>query len=299
MKLLSIAHVDYNGIENLVSVILNYMGKKSYLVDFEVTREANKAYAEFTVDELKYNYDKIKDIRDLFKYCYALGISDYIVDTIEKELLKKIIGSEYNMLNKVDKDMIAENIEQYNSDSDYDLVIEPSQKLNRKAKVLYEVTKFIDDNDHMDLEGFINFRLRFYLNELNDLVDIFVEKLEMEKEYNEFIKLLKYFIDIQPSKIDIVNLYIYSQNHYKLMDKNNNVIDKEYVFNLIDDFGDTPLSEDDFLISSLISLSPKNVVIHNTGNIKTEIFDTIYKIFDGRVTNCNDCVHCRNDNYNV
>lgn len=299
MKLLSIAHVDYNGVENLVGAIINYMGSKADLIDYEIINRGKKTEAVFTVDELKYNYDKIKSISDLFKYCFALGVSDYIVDTIEKGLLKKIIAAEYQKLSKVDKDIIEKNIDSYNGLYDSEYLIEPTQKLNRKAKVLYKITKFVDENDHIDLEGFINFRLRFYLNELNDLVDIFVEKLEMEKEYNEFIKLLKYFIDIQPPKLDLINLFIYSPSEFKLVDKGGKVIDKDYVFSLIDDFGETPLSEDDFLISSLISLSPKELVIHNTGKVKTEIFDTITKIFDGRITNCSDCRHCRNDNYNV
>lgn len=299
MKLLSISHVDYNGLENLVNSIMNYMGKKAGLISFEIDMLSKKAKATFSCDELKYNYDKIREIRDLFKYCYALGIADYIVDNIEKELIKKIIASSYTSLTKTDKDLIIQNIGEYCTGKEFELFMEPTHKLNRKAKIIFEITKFIDDNDHMDLEGFINFRLRYYLDELNDLVDIFVEKLEMEKEYNEFIKLLKYFVDIQPSKIEEVKLIINSPVEYRLLTIDDEVIDKDYVMKLIDDFGDTPLSEDDFLISCLISLSPKKILVYNAPKATSEIYDTIYKIFDGRVSFCRDNNQCRNDNFNV
>ena len=39
----------------------------------------------------------------------------------------------------------------------------------------------------------------------------------VEKEYNEFIKLLKYFVEIQESKVDEVNILI--EEEWKLLFK--------------------------------------------------------------------------------
>ncbi len=36
----------------------------------------------------------------------------------------------------------------------------------------------------------------------------------VEKEYNEFIKLLKYFVDVQENKIDEVNIIIDKLGNY-------------------------------------------------------------------------------------
>ena len=40
----------------------------------------------------------------------------------------------------------------------------------------------------------------------------------VEKEYKEFVKLLKYFVDIQESRIDEVNIYIHEGGGYVIKD---------------------------------------------------------------------------------
>lgn len=44
--------------------------------------------------------------------------------------------------------------------------------------------------------------------DLEAVIDKVVERYMVEKEYDEFINLLKYFVDIQENKIDEVNVII-------------------------------------------------------------------------------------------
>ena len=45
-------------------------------------------------------------------------------------------------------------------------------------------------------------------SDIEEIIDKVIEGYMVEKEYKEFIKLLKYFVDIQESKIDLINIVI-------------------------------------------------------------------------------------------
>ena len=114
------------------------------------------------------------------------------------------------------------------------------------------------------------------------------------KEYNEFIKLLKYFVEIQENKIGTINLIINPGGTYTILDENYNDI-----YNLfLDDLSDINISSsstnnDDVLISGLITNSPRKIIIHGIENvINKEIIDTIKQVFESKAIICNGCSHC-------
>lgn len=79
----------------------------------------------------------------------------------------------------------------------------------------------------------------------------------MEKEYNEFIKLLKYFIEMEDPKLDRVDIIIKKDGSFKVVDeKGKDILDK-----LIQNMNDMFMIENsnmyDMLISGLITTAPK------------------------------------------
>ena len=55
----------------------------------------------------------------------------------------------------------------------------------------------------MILSGFINFRLKDYIEVLEYLVDLSVNNFIINREYDKFISLLRDYINSEPSKIDV------------------------------------------------------------------------------------------------
>ena len=58
------------------------------------------------------------------------------------------------------------------------------------------------------MEGFIRFRLKDYIEELKYIIDGSVDELLIDREYNEFIKLLRYFVEIQEPKVEEVHVLL-------------------------------------------------------------------------------------------
>lgn len=234
------------------------------------------------------------DFLNGFKHYASVGISNYIIEVLEPRVIEKIIRTNYYFLKADEKKFI---INQFNTSLDneiYDKNIDVPYKVNRKAKILYKLIDFLSENNKLNIEGFVNFRLGNYLEDLYEIIDRLIEEYMMKREYNEFIKLLKYFVNIQEPKMDLINIIVDTSGGYHFLDEENRVIDDDYIRDLIDDLVDNNLNNDDLLISSLITIAPKKIVFHFVQNVKnTEIVETIKNIFDDKVYICNDCKICK------
>ncbi len=115
----------------------------------------------------------------------------------------------------------------------------------------------------------------------------------IEREYREFVQLLKYFVDIQESKIESVHVLIKGGGVFKLYDGNMRPVRSDYLEGYIIDLADNEINYEDLLISALITIAPKEITLHyknNNGMIAT--LDTIKKVFAGRIKECKGCKLC-------
>ncbi len=166
--------------------------------------------------------------------------------------------------------------------------------MNKKNAVIDKIVECINENKEININGFITFRMKELKEDLESIIDKVVEKYMVDKEYNEFIKLLKYFVEVQESKIGKINLIIDNSGEYSVQDEDGNDI----TLKLFSDLSDLRYKEstnmDDMLISVLITNSPEKITIHCVENCKNnELIDTIEKVFTDRVNFCNDCKECK------
>ena len=76
----------------------------------------------------------------------------------------------------------------------------------------------IRDSPLIVVEGFINFCLQDYLTEIRFAVELAVEERKNEKEYNDFVTLLRYFVDTQVPKINEVNIMMDENGLFNMWD---------------------------------------------------------------------------------
>ena len=158
----------------------------------------------------------------------------------------------------------------------------------------------INQDDHLNVEGFIYFRLPDYQLELKHLVDDAVENYLTEKEYREFVRLLKYFLEIQQPKIDMIHLAVDEKGQFQITDQRFKKIDpREWEeFDLDDSEGDSDY--EDVLVSMLVSVAPRKIMLHqNVMPRYPRTVDTLRRIFDDRLILCNNCAYCRQEVVNL
>jgi len=165
--------------------------------------------------------------------------------------------------------------------------------INRKNIIIDKITRCIEENNEINIGGFLTFRAKELNEDLESIVDKVVEEYMVEKEYNEFINLLKYFVDVQESKVDEVNILIEKDGNYYLRDEEGNNLVENMMVELPDIKFDTIENQEELIISTMISSAPKKVIIHCVQHCKNkELIETISKVFTDKVQYCDTCTEC-------
>lgn len=156
--------------------------------------------------------------------------------------------------------------------------------LNRVNYITDAIKEFIEETGGINITGFITFRMKFLTRYIEDIIDKVIEKYMVEKEYNEFIKLLKYFVDIQECKIDEVNLIIQSNGGYEIKDSTGEDMFKEFLKEMSDNPQNKSVNIEDIIISGLITNAPRKIRIFNEISCNNkEFLKTIKSVFGERV----------------
>ncbi|AGB41983.1 YtxC-like family protein [Halobacteroides halobius DSM 5150] len=291
MTLVRIGSNNYiNNLEERLYFELGFLREDG--IEIEINRIVENNIVFF---ECKYKEEEQFSI-DIFREYIANALSDIIINYFESDLLDKILKNNYNYFSTEEKEIILEMA--------YDrlnfLVSQDNEeiisKIQRKNKVLLEIIDYLKSEDEFILEGFIRFRLKDYLAELKLAIEGAVEDYMVERENQEFIYLLKSFIDNQTTKNELVNVIKTKNGNFQLLDSNGIVLENifldEYILQMVDD----KLHDEDLLISALISIAPKEIIIHFDKPIS--IIKTLKKIFTDRISICLGCNYCELNDLN-
>jgi len=239
-----------------------------------------------------YIYTREEDCWIAFRQFLADIISDLILNHWENHLLEDIIRETYFYFDSQERKIIynyALNHIYNNEESS----LEQAYRSDRKSRILQKVMDFLYHNNSVVIDGFIRFRLKEYLGELQDAADKAVDDYLMEREYQEFIQLLKYFVDIQEPRVEVVNIMVNGAGNFKLYDEKMEAIKNDYMEGFVVELVDNEINYEDLLISALITIAPKNIVLHYQGDCgKSATIDTIKGVFTGRVLECAGCSLC-------
>ena len=172
--------------------------------------------------------------------------------------------------------------------------------MNKINSIIEKIKSCLEENDEINIKGFITFRMKELREDIECIVDKVVEEYMVEKEYKEFVKLLKYFVDIQESKIEKINIYIHEGGGYVLKDGYGNDVFGDFMKELSECRIDTEAKIEDIIISGLITNAPKQIIIHHKENcINTEFIETIVNVFGDRVFYCAGCINCMSSKIKV
>lgn len=158
--------------------------------------------------------------------------------------------------------------------------------------LINDFQNYLNNNKSIILTGFINFRIKDYLLILENIVDEAVNRFLIEKEYFEFVSLLKMYINSQTPNCEIVHL-IYNNENSILLDENKEVIKTSNEIFKAKYLSDITFSSNDYALNGLLTLLPKKIYIHLIDNCVDEFIHTLGLIFEGKVEICTDCNICK------
>ena len=205
-------------------------------------------------------------------------ITNCILYFYEPLLLKKILNFNFFYFDSYEQDHIKENCLKYISQQEIQNI------KYRKNEIYTEVLKYIIENKYMILDGFVSFRLENYLYTLEEIVDYNVNEYVIEKEYTEFINLLKMYVDSKPPESSTIYL-VYCNGESVLLNKNKDLIDLNENITNAKYLSDISFSSNDYALNALLSLLPAKIEIHLVGD-EDEFINTLKLVFRNRVSIC-------------
>ncbi len=213
-------------------------------------------------------------------------LSYLVLDEMEEKILKNLIFKNYFYFDSLERQKILDICMEISSE-------DISNYFEQKFDYLCtSFNNYIQKHKTIVLSGFVNFRLPKYFSLLESIIDDAVNMYLFEKEYLEFISLLKLYINSQKSKTNTVHL-IYIKDDPILLDENKNIINITSDLSKVKYLSDISFSTNDFILNTLLNLIPKEIYIHIIDNYVDDFLSTINLIFENRVKICTDCDICK------
>lgn len=186
-----------------------------------------------------------------------------------------------------DEDEVGAIIEDIEDEIDNDVKIQLIIK-NKFKEIL-------ERSNSINLNGFVNFRLKFIKLYAVQVVERCIDSYLMKKEYMDFISIIKLISEAEEAEYDVVNVIC---NNKKLQVYDKNMKKLTYISN-VEISGElaNKTAYDESVINILLSVSPRKVILHESKMDKKnkEVQNTveiIKKIFEGKIEICSGCRYC-------
>ncbi|HHW42105.1 MAG TPA: hypothetical protein GXX19_13395 [Syntrophomonadaceae bacterium] len=269
-----------NEVRERLNSELNFLSGERFA--FECDEQKDPPWSFFILRAQRGN--KQGERKFAIRFAVAKAISDLFVNYMESAYVREYINRSYNYLSPHDREEVVNR------------ALETMQKLRmvRRNRILQNLYDYLGDHQTLMVEGYARFRLKEYWGQLQRMVKRTVQEFVAAKDYLEFVRLLRCFIDLQEPKINEVHVFITTEGTFYLCDERGNVIRREHLrtpsFTVIDG----EFNYKDYLLSMLITLSPKNIIFHVSDKIwNCNPIQTIQQVFCNRIARCPGCEKCR------
>ncbi|WP_223067831.1 putative sporulation protein YtxC [Paenibacillus caui] len=214
-------------------------------------------------------------------------ITEHVIEKKEPFLLRRLLYKYYSLYNHEDVPAIVKlAVQILDGWSDYE--VHKRSRERRIAEIYSSFHDYLQTSSVIDIDGWISFRMPGFMEELKDALDLAVDEYLLDKQYEEFIELLKYFVQFQDTRIPLIHLNHIKGTEFEFLDEKMLPVQPLPEFTGITiTMEDQELQMEDAVVSSLISLSPGKIMIH-TREPELRMIATIQEIFGDRAQLCSD-----------
>ena len=259
---------------NLLNYLINEINNSGF-DNIIYSRHSFKIYENLIV------HYKGENIDTFYEFLSKI-VANAIIIFYEQNKIKRLINFDYFYFEKNDKKIIFD---------EYKILVNKVSMFEKEQKlslVCSPIKSFLKVNKVIVLEGFLNFRLREYIAYLRELLQEAVNQFILDKEYIEFVNLLKEYVDSKVPNKESVNL-VYVNSEALLLSQDGNIItldkfDSKYL-------SDITFSNNDYVLNTLVGIVPSIIILHLVSP-KDNFIKTVELIFGDKVHYCHGCSLC-------
>lgn len=219
-------------------------------------------------------------------------LTNCIIDNYENLIIHRLLLLNYFYFDDSDFDTIESSCQNLlRNKTNINVTSIQNDVIDRKHYLWTDILRYISYNKSLVLDGFVTFRISDYINCIDSIIDFSVSQFVINREYSEFIDMLRVYINSKTPESDLVHL-IYVNEESILLDKNKNII--SLTKNNLDTcyLSDISFSSNDYALNSLLTLLPKRIIVHLISP-EDDFITTLQSIFCDSITICTDCTICK------
>lgn len=251
-----------------------------------------------SLERVCYSQKKFKNYNNIIIHCTNKNAEDFlfeisnilanlVIDLFEEKIIEKIIAMEYFYFSKEEKIQIA-NITLEDLYDEEESLFQHDKAFQILINDFFE---YLQKEKSIVLKGFITFRIKNFIEVLSDQIDKSVSKFIVEREYKEFISLLRLYVRTEKKHAEILHL-LYMNSESILLDSDKNIIKTNNNLSNIKYLSDITFSTNDYILNELLSLNPKKIYIHLIDKKIDEFINTLKLVFEENAIFCTDCNIC-------
>lgn len=223
--------------------------------------------------------------REVLRRQLAAVLCEVILCDFRDVLLDRIVSARYPQLGGEERAAVVQGAQRLLRER----LGSAAARETVKTGVLVRLLEYLEANDELVVEGFITFRLKDYVDQLEEAVEGAVEELLLEREYEEFVRLLQCFVASQPPKVAEAHVFCHPRG-LALEDSLGWQISPHFPGSI-----ESALRPEDLIVSGLVGLAPRWITVHGSPGSEDDesLLRTIYRIFGDRVRKCPGCPRCQ------
>ncbi|MDB4867368.1 MAG: hypothetical protein JWR03_1701 [Cohnella sp.] len=211
--------------------------------------------------------------------CEQVGqvLADFTLTEHEPQLLRRLFQDKLGVEDAVEADaLIAETVSLLDGVQEIGDPWPGKGRETRLRKLTTRFAAYLADHNRLHLDGFIRFRLGEYRSEVLEAAETALEERMVERQYEEFMALLKSMVEWQETRIPAVHVLHGGGHAFRLLDEDMRPLERE------GQGGEEPSEEEEsVLVSRLLAASPGQLYIH-TPEPDSQVIRTLIGIFGDR-----------------
>lgn len=218
----------------------------------------------------------------------ANTVAEYILQEKEQKLVEHILQEDFDFPEPEEHEQILKHCRMILERNP-----EMSESWNRRFDMLMQgVKQCLTERPLLHIDGFLTFRSMQYIKELKEIVEYAVDEFLMDRQYEEFVGMLKYFVYFQQPQVPLVHVIHKGGQDLMLLDEDMNPLEYRYDEGVVvERLDQQDLQMEDAVVTTLISVSPAKIVIH-TREPHMTVIRTLTQIFEQRIEICRYCPDC-------
>lgn len=215
--------------------------------------------------------------------CDKVGriLAEYTLSEHEPALLRGIFQARCGLKENVEIDaLIAEAVSMLDGEPDLEGSWIGRGRDRRIGKLAARFAAYLSSHQSLNLQGFLRFRLAEYRAEVLEAAETAIEERLMERQYQEFMSLLRSMAEWQEIRTSAVHLLHSGGNAFRLLDEQMRPLESQS-----DAEPKEELEEESRVVSRLLAASPRQLFIH-TPEPESQVIRTIVGIFGNRAAIC-------------